>query len=143
MDKKNSHYYKNRKKDYNSYQNDFSINEALNYSKNNLNNKENIYFSVNRKNMTIDLYNNSKFHNNFGSTNNLIPNINNNSFNSYKSSFGIIENKKNNFLNYKDINRLKYNIKNLSDDEINNLPITLYNELKELYDLLYIKIFSK
>ena len=43
---------------------------------------------------------------------------------------------------YKDILQLKYNIQNLSNEDINNFPISVYKEIKELYNLLYIKFFK-
>ena len=60
-------------------------------------------------------------------------NHNTNSLNSYD--------KINNSI-YKEISQLKYSIQNLSNEDINNLPFSVYKEIKELYNLLYIKFFK-
>ena len=45
-------------------------------------------------------------------------------------------------INVNDIHRIKYMIQNLSSNEINNLPISVFKEMKELYDLIYMKFLK-
>ena len=45
-------------------------------------------------------------------------------------------------INMNDIHRIKYMIQNLSSNEINNLPISVFKEMKELYDLIYMKFLK-
>ena len=45
-------------------------------------------------------------------------------------------------INVNDIHRIKYKIQNLSSNEINNLPISVFKEMKELYDLIYMKFLK-
>ena len=45
-------------------------------------------------------------------------------------------------ININDIHRIKYMIQNLSSNEINNLPISVFKEMKELYDLIYMKFLK-
>ena len=45
-------------------------------------------------------------------------------------------------INLDDIHKIKYTIQNLSNREINNLPISIFKEMKELYDLIYIKFLK-
>ena len=52
-------------------------------------------------------------------------------------------NKSNNCnLNMSEIHKIKYIIQNLSTDEINNMPISVFKEMKDLYDLIYRKFLK-
>ena len=133
-------YYINKKND---KINKFNLKEILNYDIYNENEK--VRSSSNKKN--VSFYNLSKFNINNYSTNNLMK-INNKTlskFNYYNSNLynlNSFENDKNNNLIYNDIRNLKYSIQNLSNEDINNLPLSVYKEIKELYNLLYIKFFK-
>ena len=133
-------YYINKKND---KINKFNLKEILNYDTYNENEK--IRSSSNKKNASF--YNLSKFNINNYSTNNLM-NLNNKTlskFNHYNSNIynlNTFENDKNNNLIYNDIRNLKYSIQNMSNEDINNLPLSVYKEIKELYNLLYIKFFK-
>ena len=61
-----------------------------------------------------------------------------------KNYFSEIENDKRNSydLNMNDIHKVKYMIQNLSSDQINNLPISVFREMKDLYDLIYRKFLK-
>ena len=61
-----------------------------------------------------------------------------------KNYFSEIENDKRNSydLNMNDIHKVKYMIQNLSSDQINNLPISVFREMKDLYDLIYRKFLQ-
>ena len=135
-----------RKTEYKFYHNNF-LNDIIN--SNNSNNKQSFNFMSERKTFSPNLR-----LNNFGNTNNFnnfTSNLNNqslktfynsNNISSYNNYSRTFENAKNNNLNYNDINRLKYSIQNLSEEDINKLPMTIYNEVKDLYYLIYIKFFK-
>ena len=119
------------------------------------NSKENYSMNIN------NILNRNKKKNNF----NVLNDINNkyltssntvynfNSYNAY-NSFNkgnkrknyIFEFENNNSINsninMNDIHRIKYMIQNLSSNEINNLPISVFKEMKELYDLIYTKFLK-
>ena len=142
--KNNSYYIKiGRKTEYKVYQNNF-LNDIINSNKSK--NKQSFNLMSERKTFTP-----SSRLNNFGNINNFTSNLDNqslkslynyNSFNSNNNYSKTFETWKNNSLNYNDINRLKYTIQNLSDEDINKLPLTIYNEVKDLYYLIYIKFFK-
>ena len=53
------------------------------------------------------------------------------------------DNKTNNInLNMDDIHKIKYMIQNLSNEEINNMPISVFKEMKELYEIIYKKFLK-
>ena len=55
-----------------------------------------------------------------------------------KNIFNELENNKsyNTNLNMDEINKVKYMIQHLSSEEINNMPISVFKEMKDLYDLI-------
>ena len=67
-----------------------------------------------------------------------------NKINKRKNFLTEFENNKSNNqnLNMKDIHKVKYMIQNLSTDEINNMPISVFKEMKDLYDLIYRKFLK-
>ncbi len=143
----NNHYINiGRKTQYKFYHNNF-LNDIIN--SNNSNNKQSFNFVSERRTFSP----NSRL-NNFGNTNNFnnfTSNLSNQSFktlyniNSINSNYNYsrtFENVKNNNLNYNDISRLKNSIQNLSEEDINKLPMTIYNEIKDLYYLIHIKFFK-
>ena len=99
-------------------------------------NNFNSLFDLNNKYLTssktIYNYNTYNAYNNF------------NKRNGRKNYFDEFENNKsaNYNINLDDIHRIKYKIQNLSNREINNLPISIFKEMKELYDLIYMKFLK-
>ena len=111
-------------------------------------------YSMNIKNI---LYNNKR-KNNYNSINNLnnkylkpsfttynyncISNFNNR--NPSKNLFNGFEDNKNNNnnLNMDDIHKIKYMIQNLSNEEIRNMPNSVFKEMKDLYELIYKKFLK-
>jgi len=136
------------KKSYNKiYQNNFNLKDIFN---NNiiLNNKnEQIRYSSHSKNMSS--YQKSSIINNNFEKNNIVSNLNNKSslsnfnynYNYNKNSFNDYENK-NNYLILNDIHNLKYTLQNLSNEDINNIPFSIYKEIEELYYLINLKFFK-
>ena len=61
-----------------------------------------------------------------------------------KNLFDEIENNKNNNsnLNMNDIHKVKIMIHNLSDEEIKNMPISVFKEMRDLYDLIFRKFLK-
>ena len=93
---------------------------------NNLNNK---YL---KSSYTTYNYNNYNCLNNFNKRN-----IRKNILNEFE------DNKNNNInLNMDDIHKIKYMIQNLSNEEINNMPISVFKEMKELYEVIYKKFLK-
>jgi len=52
------------------------------------------------------------------------------------------DNSINSNINMNDIHHIKYMIQNLSSNEINNFTISVFKEIKELYDLIYMKFLK-
>lgn len=137
----------NKNINYKILQNNYNLGDILNSNINE--NKEDLrYYSIG-KNST--LYNVSTVkNNNLGKTNNnIMKKLKNRTLsnffdfnNSNKYSLNIYDNRKNNNSAFDDINKVKFYIKNLSNDDINNLPFSVYKEIKELYDLMHIKFFK-
>ena len=119
------------------------------------NNKENYSKNINtilkndiRKN-NFDALNG--LNNKYLTSSNTIYNYNTyNAFNNFnkgnkrKNFFSEVENNNstNCDINLNDIHRIKYMIQNLSSQQINNLPISVFKEMKELYDLIYMKFLK-
>ena len=82
----------------------------------------------------MPLYQKSNIINNNFEKNNIVSNLNNKSslsnfnYNYNKNSFNDYENK-NNYLILNDIHNLKYTLQNLSNEDINNLPFSIYKEI--------------
>lgn len=136
----------NQNINYKIHHNNYNLGDILNSNINE--NKEDLrYYSIG-KNST--LYNISTIkNNNFCKTNSNIMktmknrNLSNFDFNnSNKYSLNIYDNNKNNNSVFNDISKVKFYIQNLSNDDINNLPFSAYKEIKELYNLIYIKFFK-
>ena len=140
-------YFSNKKSVNKYHRNNFNLKDLLSEKSHNNNDRRERFSSNNRK--IISLYKNSKldFHKNLGnSNNNLMINLNNKTLSNFnfnysnKNNLNLYDNNINSI--YKDILQLKYNIQNLSNEDINNFPISVYKEIKELYNLLYIKFFK-
>ena len=83
-------------------------------------------------NYNYNSYNSFKGYNNYNKTNkrkNFLTELENNKSNNCN-------------LNMNDIHKVKYMIQNLSTDEINNMPISVFKEMKDLYDLIYRKFLK-
>ena len=128
---------KNKEKLFNNNYN--NINESYSI------NIKNILYSNNRKS-NFNLLNG--LNNKYLKTSNTTYNYNNyNLYNNYnkatvkKNIFNELENNKsyNTNLNMDEINKVKYMIQHLSNEEINNMPISVFKEMKDLYDLIYQK----
>lgn len=140
-------YFSNKKSVNKYHRNNFNLKDLLSEKSHNNNDRRERFSSNNRK--IISLYKNSKldFHKNLGNNNNnLMMNLNNKTLSNFnfnysnKNNLNLYDNNINSI--YKDILQLKYNIQNLSNEDINNFPISVYKEIKELYNLLYIKFFK-
>ena len=110
-------------------------------------NIKNILYSNSRKNNNIINGLNSKYlksscttynYNSFNCFNNF------NKGNLRKNFLNVLENNKssNSSLNMNDIQKVKYMIQNLSNDEIKNMPISVFKEMKDLYDLIFRKFIK-
>lgn len=131
----------------NLYKNNNNINNFLNY---NLNNGEEKRNTFNRNHSKPFCYaSNIKNNIYFGSSSNILRNTNTKTLN----DFDYIKKDKYNFNNknyeinnnnmiFNDIKNLKYFIRNLSNEDINNLPFSFYKEIQDLYNLMYIKFFK-
>ena len=134
------------KKSYNKiYENNVYLKDIFDYNNDYNNKNEIIRYSSHRK--TIPLYQESIAKNNkTKKTSNLLSNINNNlsnfNYSSNKNTSNNHESIKNNSFILNDIHILKNNIQNLSNEEINNLPFSVYKEIEDLYYLIYIKFFK-
>jgi hypothetical protein len=162
-------YSDNKDNFYNEKTNDktdyFNIKDLFKYDKIN-DDKTKTRYSSNRKNSSY--HNMPKFNINYNnnnnssfSTNNLMLQNNNKKtlvkFNYYNSNINYLNtfdnNNNNNCANYNnyvnnnnslcnEIHHINSIIRNLTTQEINNLPLSTYKEIKELYNLLYIKFFN-
>ena len=110
-------------------------------------NIKNILYSNSRQNSNIINGLNSKYlksscttynYNSFNCFNNF------NKGNLRKNFLNVLENNKssNSSLNMNDIQKVKYMIQNLSNDEIKNMPISVFKEMKDLYDLIFRKFIK-
>ena len=110
-------------------------------------NIKNILYCNSRKNNNIINGLNSKYlksscttynYNSFNCFNNF------NKGNLRKNFLNVLENNKssNSSLNMNDIQKVKYMIQNLSNDEIKNMPISVFKEMKDLYDLIFRKFIK-
>ena len=139
---------KNRKNSAKLFYNN-SLNKIENSKDNNYSMKINkILKSDSRKNNFNSLFD---LNNKYLTSSKTIYNYNTyNAFNNFnkrnrrKNYFEEFENNKstNYKINLDDIHKIKYTIQNLSNREINNLPISIFKEMKELYDLIYIKFLK-
>ena len=139
---------KNRKNSAKLFYNN-SLNKIENSKDNNYSMKiNNILKSDSRKNNFNSLFD---LNNKYLTSSKTIYNYNTyNAFNNFnkrnrrKNYFEEFENNKstNYKINLDDIHKIKYTIQNLSNREINNLPISIFKEMKELYDLIYIKFLK-
>ena len=126
-----------------------SINKIENSKENYSMNINNILNGNTRKNNFNVL---NDINNKYLTSSNTVYNFNSyNAYNSFnkgnKRKNYIFECKNNNNsinsnINVNDIHRIKYMIQNLSSNEINNLPISVFKEMKELYDLIYMKFLK-
>ena len=85
---------------------------------------------------------NNKYINNNSQYNNYIKNTNNKNLNLQNLNLNeqININKNNgNSLSYNEIHAFKQYLKNLSKEEINNLPYNIKSELKDIFNILYLK----
>ena len=139
---------KNRKNSAKLFYNN-SLNKIENSKDNNYSMKiNNILKSDSRKNNFNSLFD---LNNKYLTSSKTIYNYNTyNAFNNFnkrnrrKNYFEEFENNKstNYKINLDDIHKIKYTIQNLSNREINNLPISIFKEMKELYDLIYMKFLK-
>jgi len=139
---------KNRKNSAKLFYNN-SLNKIENSKNNNYSMKiNNILKSDSRKNNFNSLFD---LNNKYLTSSKTIYNYNTyNAFNNFnkrnrrKNYFEEFENNKstNYKINLDDIHKIKYTIQNLSNREINNLPISIFKEMKELYDLIYMKFLK-
>ena len=139
---------KNRKNSAKLFYNN-SLNKIENSKDNNYSMKINkILKSDSRKNNFNSLFD---LNNKYLTSSKTIYNYNTyNAFNNFnkrnrrKNYFEEFENNKstNYKINLDDIHKIKYTIQNLSNREINNLPISIFKEMKELYDLIYMKFLK-
>ena len=126
-----------------------SINKIENSKENYSMNINNILNGNTRKNNFNVL---NDINNKYLTSSNTVYNFNSynayNSFNkgnkrkNYIFEFENNNNSINSNINVNDIHRIKYMIQNLSSNEINNLPISVFKEMKELYDLIYMKFLK-
>ena len=127
-----------------------SINKIENSKENYSMNINNILNGNTRKNNFNVL---NDINNKYLTSSNTVYNFNSyNAYNSFnkgnkrKNYIFEFENNNNNSINsninVNDIHRIKYMIQNLSSNEINNLPISVFKEMKELYDLIYMKFLK-
>jgi len=112
-------------------------------------NIKNILYSNTRKNSNNNMLNrlNSKYLKSSYTTYNYNTLNCFNNFNKgimRKNILNNLENNKssNSSLNMKDIQNVKYMIQNLSNDEIKNMPISVFREMKDLYDLIFRKFLK-
>ena len=139
---------KNRKNSAKLFYNN-SLNKIENSKDNNYSMKiNNILKSDSRKNNFNSLFD---LNNKYLTSSKTIYNYNTyNAFNNFnkrnrrKNYFEEFENNKstNYKINLDDIHKIKYTIQTLSNREINNLPISIFKEMKELYDLIYMKFLK-
>ena len=103
---------------------------ANNYKKQTLNN----YFS-NDKNLNNKIASNTQYNNYMRNTNNNNININ------YQKNFEINKNSSYNWNNitYNEIHAFKQYLKNISKEDINNLPYNMKSELIDIFNILYQK----
>ena len=125
-----------------------SLNKIENNKENYSKNINNILKNDTRK-INFDALNG--LNNKYLTSSNTIYNYNTyNAFNNFnkgnkrKNFFSEVENNNstNCDINLNDIHRIKYMIQNLSSQQINNLPISVFKEMKELYDLIYMKFLK-
>ncbi len=126
-----------------------SINKIENSKENYSMNINNILNGNTRKNNFNVL---NDINNKYLTSSNTVYNFNSynayNSFNkgnkrkNYIFEFENNNNSINSNINMNDIHHIKYTIQNLSSNEINNLPISVFKEMKELYDLIYMKFLK-
>ena len=126
-----------------------SINKIENSKENYSMNINNILNGNTRKNNFNVL---NDINNKYLTSSNTVYNFNSynayNSFNkgnkrkNYIFEFENNNNSINSNINVNDIHRIKYMIQNLSSQQINNLPISVFKEMKELYDLIYMKFLK-
>ena len=125
-----------------------SLNKIENNKENYSKNLNNILKNDTRK-INFDALNG--LNNKYLTSSNTIYNYNTyNAFNNFnkgnkrKNFFSEVENNNstNCDINLNDIHRIKYMIQNLSIQQINNLPISVFKEMKELYDLIYMKFLK-
>jgi len=126
------------KKSYNKiYKNNYNLKDIFNNNITYNNKNEQIRYSSQSKN--IPLYQKSNIRNSNFEKNSIVSNLNNKSLSNF--NYNTNKNSFNNMI-LNDIHSLKYTIQNLSNEDINNLPFSVYKEIEELYYLIYLKFFK-
>ena len=128
---------------YNTSNDSYSMNiKNILYSNNNTNTRKTNFNLLNGFNNKYLKPSNAAYNYNFNCYNNYNKgNLRRNFFNEFEN------NKINNVnlsinVNMEEIRKVKYMIQNLSSEEINSMPMSVFKEMKDLYDLIYRKFLK-